>query len=979
MVLENFIVDAPIVWDRVGKKIFENPHVKQGRKMRVQITNAGMVEDLSGYALALGWKHTVSGVDGLDVFEDSSEANVGIFEMAYTENLMTNLGNLKASLVLTSVEDMVVAESNDFYVKVDDSPFGADAEQGVGSYTRLAQILLNEESRIAAEVARVSAEETRVTDFNALVDSEIIAQNVATKLQAKEAEYLPRLVSNEQQLAETNLLTENAVSKANVAAAKADAMASGSPKGVYATLALLQAAYPTGTTGAYLVTADGKWYYWSATAWVVGGTYQSTGVAKGSIQATDLSTLLKGDLYDIQNQLNGLSVINDTTGRVWTGGNSVGTTRVIDSRIKSESFLKQVIVKCFVGGSLKIKVLKRNIDGTFNFIRDIVKTVVVGDNYIELNEIVYPDYYLGVYSDTARISTVPETPGSSYFYLTGNVVANNVTLTAPATGTKMAVSFTLVSKNENAENLKYLDVQSESVGFVENSGAPSTVNSTYLIDKKYTDSCLLKRLTIFAKTTGTLIIKAFSTLDDIDFTFIKEISVSVTQTGLNVLTCSLDIPKNGYIGLYSTDATFTLTGSALSEKYYFEPGNIKDTRSFQHYTNSYILVNAITVKYDGVSTDNTPKKGILQGKGNDIKPMYIKTMDKTNQPLHPSVLHIPAGFGGYRYWMVETALPQGLAMRSSRYEVPHIHCSADGINWIDPVGLVNPIDDLTESEIADYTFMSDPHLVLKNGVLECWYRISRPPSVEYPGFTAPTWLLRKTSTDGVTWTTRETLNNYQDPASTLYNMARSPSVMWDGSKYKMWFVDQLETETIRNVCYAESLDGYTWSNRVTCVLNGLLDDNWHIDVSYSKNRYHLIIYGQTNQNLNYYRSIDGINFTFVEEILRASRIKGSNFMDGLYRSSLVFNGSTYMLYMTAKSATKYSLMLASGTSLDKLEFVDGNYYRDLQVFEKGISIINNGVMSSAITLTEKGTSIGVDYDTEKVYIKLANGTKIYLN
>ena len=202
MVLENFIVDAPIVWDRVGKKIFENPHVKQGRKMRVQITNAGMVEDLSGYTLSLGWKHTVSGVDGLDVFEDSSEANVGIFEMAYTENLMTNLGNLKASLVLTSVEDMVVAESNDFYVKVDDSPFGADAEQGVGSYTRLAQILLNEESRIASEVARVSAEETRVTDFNALVDSEIIAQNVATKLQAKEAEYLPRLVSNEQQLAE---------------------------------------------------------------------------------------------------------------------------------------------------------------------------------------------------------------------------------------------------------------------------------------------------------------------------------------------------------------------------------------------------------------------------------------------------------------------------------------------------------------------------------------------------------------------------------------------------------------------------------------------------------------------------------------------------------------------------------------------------------------------------------------------------------
>lgn len=58
---------------------------------------------------------------------------------------------------------------------------------------------------------------------------------------------------------------------------------SGSPKGVYATLALLQSAFPTGTTGIYLVTADGKWYYWNSTAWTAGGTYQSTGIADGSI------------------------------------------------------------------------------------------------------------------------------------------------------------------------------------------------------------------------------------------------------------------------------------------------------------------------------------------------------------------------------------------------------------------------------------------------------------------------------------------------------------------------------------------------------------------------------------------------------------------------------------------------------------------------------------------------------------------------
>jgi hypothetical protein len=59
----------------------------------------------------------------------------------------------------------------------------------------------------------------------------------------------------------------------------------GSPKGTYATLSALQTAFPTGTTGIYIVTADGGWYYWNGSAWTKGGTYQSTGIADGSITA----------------------------------------------------------------------------------------------------------------------------------------------------------------------------------------------------------------------------------------------------------------------------------------------------------------------------------------------------------------------------------------------------------------------------------------------------------------------------------------------------------------------------------------------------------------------------------------------------------------------------------------------------------------------------------------------------------------------
>jgi hypothetical protein len=61
------------------------------------------------------------------------------------------------------------------------------------------------------------------------------------------------------------------------------AVVSGAPKGVYATLVDLETAFPTGDTGIYLVTADGKWYYWNTSAWAEGGVYQATSIANGSV------------------------------------------------------------------------------------------------------------------------------------------------------------------------------------------------------------------------------------------------------------------------------------------------------------------------------------------------------------------------------------------------------------------------------------------------------------------------------------------------------------------------------------------------------------------------------------------------------------------------------------------------------------------------------------------------------------------------
>lgn len=80
-------------------------------------------------------------------------------------------------------------------------------------------------------------------------------------------------------------------------------VASGSPKGVYATLADLQTAYPTGTTGIYVVSADGHWYYWSGSAWTDGGTYQATEIPDNSIDETKLTNVVREKINNTYNEL----------------------------------------------------------------------------------------------------------------------------------------------------------------------------------------------------------------------------------------------------------------------------------------------------------------------------------------------------------------------------------------------------------------------------------------------------------------------------------------------------------------------------------------------------------------------------------------------------------------------------------------------------------------------------------------------------
>lgn len=59
-------------------------------------------------------------------------------------------------------------------------------------------------------------------------------------------------------------------------------LASGSPKGTYPTLGDLEAAFPSGDPGIYVVSGDGHWYYWDGGAWASGGAYLVSEISDGT-------------------------------------------------------------------------------------------------------------------------------------------------------------------------------------------------------------------------------------------------------------------------------------------------------------------------------------------------------------------------------------------------------------------------------------------------------------------------------------------------------------------------------------------------------------------------------------------------------------------------------------------------------------------------------------------------------------------------
>ena len=263
---------------------------------------------------------------------------------------------------------------------------------------------------------------------------------------------------------------------------------------------------------------------------------------------------------------------------------------------------------------------------------------------------------------------------------------------------------------------------------------------------------------------------------------------------------------------------------------------------------------------------------------------------------HPSVVYMPEGWNGHRWWMSETPYsPRHIPPYTDRWELPCIHYSNDGLKW-NPIKH-NPIDDLTQEDIAQHNYLSDPHLVLKGGVIYCYYRHTFLKNRQLLG--NKTILYRKHSADGENWSERELVADLrnEDDVAIWGEQIISQSILWNEKKqiWECWYVDGSGDKLDRGVRYVVSVDGVHWEKYKQCVVVIENDLPWHIDVQIYGGVYHMLCYTDNNK-LALYTSDNGIDFVFKNVVLTPQ--PNTFYWERIYRSCSVFDGKKYRIYFS---------------------------------------------------------------------------------
>lgn len=319
-----------------------------------------------------------------------------------------------------------------------------------------------------------------------------------------------------------------------------------------------------------------------------------------------------------------------------------------------------------------------------------------------------------------------------------------------------------------------------------------------------------------------------------------------------------------------------------------------------------------------------------------------------NSVTHPDVIYIKDGWNGYRYWMAITPYPDVAR------EQPCIYASRDGVTWVVPQGLVNPIAVRAEAiaALGAGSWLADPDLVFANGVLYCFYcRFDAIGGWQF---------VRRSSTSGTKWSEPLVVLT----GNTTYGL--SPAFIHEGGNNLTVFYVRGVAAGTPTIKYRTSSNlGQTWGEEQSCTVPKCTDDRpdfWHMDAVKVGPTYHALFLSKVTAEswLWYYTSTDKINWTLMSHE-PAIPYSGIPMLDGAstYRSCLVpKEGGRFDIYYTG--------VPRGGTSDDP------NYWPDLAVTAStatdfftatgGAHLLDNGDQVVFLSGTPPGNiTIGTTY------------------
>lgn len=270
-------------------------------------------------------------------------------------------------------------------------------------------------------------------------------------------------------------------------------------------------------------------------------------------------------------------------------------------------------------------------------------------------------------------------------------------------------------------------------------------------------------------------------------------------------------------------------------------------------------------------------------------------------------------WGGYRYWMVLTPNQDGY----SQYENPCLAASNDGVNWVVPNGIENPLSGVKHEPTG--THNCDTDLVYNPDSDELWvYYVWEQDS---PAGTPSNLRLIRVKEDGNSFAITSTTDDkpYERLINSQYRYdMQSPAVVRRNANTWLMWSNNSDSDNSGNgwqsqVAFVElytSTDGKNWTNKQsladTLVLKGA--DGiasyipWHLDVQWveSQNKYWGLFCaypkgGNTNRTyLLFGTSEDGKTWTTYPKPLLSPRDNkwDNNF---IYRSTFVYDNDSSTL------------------------------------------------------------------------------------